>query len=59
MNVVRAGFEPGGPAYGQRRSRVRVYFCCCPLSLCLALPLLCGYLIKQGALRVLRTVQAR
>lgn len=42
---------PGTVGY-VRRGGVRVYFCCCPLLLVFALPLLVGRLIGRGVLRL-------
>jgi len=35
-------------AYRERRGGVRVYFCCCPLTLFLALPLLLARLCQYA-----------
>ena len=47
--------RPIGPALGwqQRRSRVQVYFCCCPFLLPLTPLFLAARLFQYGALRLL------
>jgi hypothetical protein len=54
MERSTGGFAPlPAPGWQSRRGGVRVYFCCCPLTLLLAPPLLLVRLLQYGCLRLM------